>query len=155
MNISLHFCIYLFCVIRPWTKLHITVLLVKGEPESEEEMKKVPPLKLSQEKLVERRGRALKSAPRQKCHKYVWFLKMRKCANIFVGTIQRRFGRRTCRWRAGSMSPHLSVKLINLYFASHILTFFFYLASTSNAFQVLSFFFSFLNFLACLVLAPP
>ena len=70
LNIFLHFCVYLFCVIRPWTKLHITVLLVKGEPESEEEMKKVPPLKLSQEKLVERRGRALKSAPRQKCHKY-------------------------------------------------------------------------------------
>ena len=34
-----------------------------------------------------------------------------------VGTIQHRFGRRTCRWRAGSMSPRLSVKLIIVYFA--------------------------------------
>ena len=81
------------------------------------------------------------------------FLKMRKCANIFVGTIQRRFGRRTCRWRAGSMSPHLSVKLINLYFASHILIFSAYLAWTKI--QVMSFFFSFLNFSACLLIALP
>ena len=75
-------------------------------------MKKVPPLKLSQEKLVERGGKAWKSSPKI-CNKYnsenLW-----KSANIFVGTIQRRFGKTTCRWRAGSMSPRLSVKLINV-----------------------------------------
>ena len=75
-------------------------------------MKKVPPLKLSQEKLVERGGKAWKSSPKI-CNKYnsenLW-----KSANIFVGTIQRRFGKTTCRWRAGSMSPRLSVKLISV-----------------------------------------
>ena len=72
------------------------------------------PRKLSQEKLVRRGGRAFKSSPGKNAGNVI----ERKFA-IFVGTIQRRFGRRTCRWRAGSMSPRLSVKLIKtLYFAS-------------------------------------
>ena len=105
--------LHLFCIISPRTKLHITVLLIKREPESQE-MKKVLPRKLSQEKLVRRGGRAFKSSPAKNAGNVI----ERKFA-IFVGTIQRRFGRRTCRWRAGSMSPRLSVKLIKtLYFAS-------------------------------------
>ena len=114
--------LHLFCIISPRTKLHITVLLIKREPESQE-MKKVLPRKLSQEKLVRRGGRAFKSSPGKNAGNVI----ERKFA-IFVGTIQRRFGRRTCRWRAGSMSPRLSVKLIKtLYFASsYISTFYFF-----------------------------
>ena len=95
-------------------------------------MKKVPPLKLSQEKLVERGGKAWKSSPKI-CNKYnsenLW-----KSANIFVGTIQRRFGKTTCRWRAGSMSPRLSVKLISV--QSHTFPFLYIVVFLADNFTI-------------------
>ena len=77
--------------------------------------------KLSREKLVERRAWKLSELKKGKeifphISEYNTIF-----ANILAGTIQRRFGRRTCRWPVGSMSPRLRVQLINRHLPNHLL----------------------------------
>ena len=136
--------LYLLGIVGPRPKLHITVLLIKGKPGSQE-MKKVRGrllTKLSREKLVERRAwklSELKKREREYFHifeqEYITIFSNILAgtiqifqleyniifANILAGTIQRRFGRRTCRWRVGSMSPRLRVQLINWHLPNHLL----------------------------------